>query len=85
MPRRMAHALHALLEAEREHKMPVTAREVCVYDEEASGPLGTGAALREARKRGHATFTGRYWVASFPTYELRYDLERRYLRETEQL
>lgn len=85
LPARMAHALHALLEATREHVMPVTAQEIMIYDWEAMSPQGTGAALREAQKRGLAVAVpGGYWVATNQTNELRYALEDRALRDQDE-
>lgn len=54
LPRRTAHAVHALLEASRELNMPVTSREIVIYDEEARDARSTGAALREANQIGRA-------------------------------
>ena len=84
LPRRTAHALHALLESSREMNMPVTAAEAMLYDEEAMGPRGTAMALKHAQRLGYCFVTpGGYWVPGNATYDLRYALEDRYLRETE--
>lgn len=84
LPRRTAHAMHALVYAGIELNMPVTAAEVCIYDSEAPNIVSTGAALREARERGLAIFTGKYWIATNEALELRSALEERFLRETEE-
>ncbi len=62
--------------------MPVTAAEVCIYDEEALSVHSTGCALREAAHRGLAVFTGRYWVPTFLALNLRHEFEERYLCDT---
>lgn len=84
MPQRMAHALHALVAATTVHPpMPRTAAEVCIHDS-GWGPLSTGAALREAARRGYCVRTsGGYWVAANRALELRAALEDRYLAETD--
>jgi hypothetical protein len=83
LPRRTAHAAHALLCATRELSMPATAAEVVLYDEEALSARCTGAALREAARRGLAVRAGRYWVPTFAAMEMRGILEERFLRDTE--
>jgi hypothetical protein len=85
LPRRTAHAVHALIESSRQANMPVTAAEAMLYDEEARSPRATGLALANARKLGLAVYTGRYWIPSFDALALRYPFEKRYLRETEDL
>jgi hypothetical protein len=83
IPRRTAHATHALLTASKEHNMPVTAAEVCIYDEEALSVRSTGSALREARVRGLAVFTGLYWIPTNFALDLRREFEERFLADTE--
>lgn len=83
LPRRTAHAAHALLVASGEHGGPPTAAEVCIYDEESLSPLATGQALHGAYMRGLCVRTaGGYWCPSNRCYELRPWLEDRFLRET---
>lgn len=81
LPSRTAHALHALLATSIERNMPVTSAEVVIYDEEAFSAKDTGEALKHAKRLGLAGFTGKYWVPSTAAYELRYELEARYLSE----
>lgn len=83
LPRRTAHATHALLVASTEHKSPVTAAEVCIYDSEALSARSTGAALREARRLDLAAFTGQYWIPWGAALDQRRDFESRFLRDTE--
>lgn len=86
LPRRTAHALHALLEASAALHMPPTAAEVVVYDAEAANVRGTAAALRHAQRLGYCACTrGGYWVPGNAAYELGRALEDRYLAETEEL
>lgn len=85
LPRRTAHALHGLLVASLELKMPVKAHEVQVYDGEAITAHQTAAGLVHARRLGLAMYTGtgsRLWVATEAAQGLRYAIEDRYLRET---
>jgi hypothetical protein len=64
---------------------PYKAAEIMLYDVEAMSPAGTGAALREARKRGLAACWGRgLWSSSLLALEHRSAFEERYLRDTEQ-
>ncbi len=81
LPRRTAHALHALIESSRDLKMPALAREVILYDGEAMTVRSTSAGLRHAQFLGLAVFTGRYWTPTNAALDLRYALEDRYLRE----
>lgn len=85
LPRRTAHALHALLELEKHPVTQIpTAAEVMLYDMEADSPRGTAAALRHAAKLGYAMrVPPAYWTATFSGLELRRALEDRYLRETD--
>lgn len=83
LPRRVAHATHALVEMSRERGMPVTAGEAVLYDEEALDARATGRALQRARDRGLAVNAGRYWVPTNLALELRTDLEDRYLTDTQ--
>lgn len=69
LPARTAHAVHALMFASApgggNAYGPFTADEVCTYDAywEALSPKHTGAALREAQKRGLVMFVPpRYWT-----------------------
>lgn len=84
LPRRTAHAVHALLYASYEAGMPVSAAEICVYDSEAISVRATGAALREARRLGLAEYYPPYWVASYIAGNHRKDFEERYLNDTEE-
>jgi hypothetical protein len=63
LPRRQAHALHAVFAwcHENPNSFP-TAAEACVFDEESDGPLSTGCALREARKRGLCALVDGGWL-----------------------
>lgn len=86
LPRRVAHATHALLVASREFGqtsgMP-TALEVLVYDGESLSVRSTSAALRAAAARGLVMHVPpRYWVARGSAHVLEGELEERYLRET---
>ena len=83
LPRRTAHAVHALMACSRDLNMPVTAAEICLYDEEAQSVRGTGNALAHARRLGLAVFTGQYWVPSFTALDMRGAFEDRFLTETE--
>ena len=85
LPRRTAHALHALLEVEHDPSLeggPFLASEVVVYDEEALTARSTAAALRAAQRLGLAVCAGGYWTPTFRAYDLRGALEERYLEET---
>jgi hypothetical protein len=87
LPRRTAHAVHALLEGSGPyaHGMGVlTAAEIMLYDAEATSPRSTAAALREAMKHGLVGYVGKgLWVPTNRAYNLRQALESRYLKETE--
>ena len=68
LPRRTAHALHALLEVEHDPSLeggPFLASEVVVYDEEALTARSTAAALRAAQRLGLAVCAGGYWAPTF--------------------
>jgi hypothetical protein len=78
---RVVRVVHALLEAQREAGIPVTAGEVCVYDDGALTVRSTGAALREAARRGLAAFTGRYWLATNEAMDRRREFEDRALAQ----
>lgn len=85
LPRRTAHAVAALLIASKDkNSSPLSAAEIMLYDDEATGPRATGNALAHARQLGLATYLGPWWIPSFAALELRHDLEDRYLRETAQ-
>lgn len=76
LPRRVAHATHALLTAWPIDGGPQRAGEVCVYDREALGP-------REARRFGLVINICGSWVATDLARGLERALEDRYLAETE--
>lgn len=84
LPRRTAHALHALIVTTRELGMPPTAAEVLIYDEESFSARQTARALREAGRLRLAVYVPpRYWAATNVTMEHATELEDRYLRETD--
>jgi hypothetical protein len=80
LPRRVAHAVHALLEAGG--SMPLKASEIVTYDAEALSEKSTAAALREARRHGLVDGVHGLWVPLESAYELRDQLERRFLADT---
>lgn len=88
LPRRTAHAVHALMAAGSiaygNGPGPFTAAEVCVYDSwEALSPRHTAAALREAQKLGLAMFVPpSYWTPTNAALALRGAFEERFLRDT---
>lgn len=82
LPRRVAHAVHALLFATKDLNMPPTSAEIVIYDEESSSAQETAAALRQAQKLGLAAFTGRYWVAAEAARSRVREFEERYLADT---
>lgn len=89
LPPRVAHAVHGLLAASSigmgGGSGPFTAAEVCVYDFDALSPRGTGAALREAAKRGLVVFVPpRYWTPTNATLDHRRAFEDRALRDEDQ-
>mgnify|MGYP001581685887 CR=1 FL=1 len=81
LPSRTAHALHGMMEASRNEKMPVTAAEACIYDFDAISPRATARSLRHAATLGYCVYTGRYWCPLNAAYDLRYALEDRALRD----
>ena len=88
LPARVAHATHALMAASHPSmgggQGPFTAAEVCIYDApwEALSARHTGAALREAQRRGLAVhIPGGYWIPTGLAYEARSALEDRYLAD----
>lgn len=84
LPRRTAHAAHALLTTIREDGGPVKASEVVVYDSEALGVNSTASALQSARRHGLAEYWGQgVWAASLRASDLRRALEDRFLADTE--
>lgn len=85
LPRRTAHALHALIVAEKELQMPVTAAEVAVYDLESFSAKGTGQALSSCCKRKLAVKAGKLWICTPAGRDLTAQLEERFLRETDAL
>jgi hypothetical protein len=82
LPRRVAHAVCALVESQNALNMPVSAAEVCVYDSEALSVRSTAAALTAAQRLGLCVHTGRYWIATGAAMSLRYALEDRFLAES---
>jgi hypothetical protein len=85
LPQRTAHVVHALMASSRDHNMPVTAAEICLYDSEALSVRATGMALAHARKLRLAVYTGKYWIPSFVALDMRHAFEERFLDETEEL
>lgn len=82
LPRRVAHATHALISRGRDAGMPVTAAEVCEYDEEAVSVRATAAALREASHKNLAMNLRGLWVPTALASSYREALERRFLDDT---
>jgi hypothetical protein len=82
LPRRTAHALYALLCASTEQNAPPTAAEACIYDEEAPNAQGTGQALRNGHRLGLCFNTRGFWWPQPALYDLRTELEARFLRDT---
>src|SRR5438045_2742998 len=90
LPRRAAHATHALSAAsaigDGGGYGPFTAAEVCVHDSfEALSPRHTAAALRQAQKLGLAMYVpggAGYWTATNFALEHRRAFEERFLRDT---
>lgn len=89
LPRRVAHAMHALLAASSAYgagQGPHTAAEVCVYDShEAYSPRHTGQALRQAQARGLCVNAGGYWFPTNLAYEHRRAFEERYIADEDLL
>jgi hypothetical protein len=89
LPRRTAHATHALMAAGSiaygNGSGPFTAAEVCIYDGEALTVRSTAAALREAAKWGLVIGLAGLWTPGWLALEHRREFEERYLRDTEQL
>lgn len=88
LPRRVAHAVHALMEIRNDVTVgpygPYRASEIVLYDGEAMSVRATAAALREAQKRGLAVYVGRgLWTAAGIALDHRRAFEDRYIRETE--
>lgn len=86
-PRRVAHAVHALMEVRNDVTFgpygPYKASEVVLYDGEALSARSTAAALREAQKLGLAMYLGRgLWTASNLALDHRRDFEERYVKDT---
>lgn len=86
LPPRVAHAAHALLVCAREEHTPATAAEVCVYDShvEAFSARHTGAALREAQRRGLAINAFGVWVPTPWAHEVQLALEERALADEDE-
>lgn len=91
LPRRVAHAAHALMESSSPYAYgvgPRTTREVMEYDSEALTLSSTFEALSRAMRRGLVARTFGRPVLWFPTnlaYDLRGPLEDRFLLDTEGL
>lgn len=86
-PRRVAHAVHALMEVRNDVNIgpygPFKASEIVLYDAEALSARSTAAALREAQKFGLAFYVGHgLWTASHFALDRCRDFEERYLRDT---
>lgn len=91
LPRRVAHATYALLhlpEIEREYPYgPYKASEVLLCDGESYSAQMTGAALREAQKKGLCMYVPGgegYWTPTNLAREHKRAFEDRYLRETDE-
>jgi hypothetical protein len=80
LPRRVAHATHALLAAAGQ--MPLKASEILLYDVEALSAASTGAALREAARKGLVANAGGLWFPRERAHRLQAQLEDRFLAET---
>jgi hypothetical protein len=91
LPRRVAHATHALMESSSPYAYgmgPRTTREVMEYDSEALTLSSTFGALSRAMKRGLVARTFGRPALWFPTnlaHDLRGPLEDRFLLDTEEL
>jgi hypothetical protein len=83
LPRRTAHALHALLACAKDIGGPVIASEVVLYDSEAPNARGTAQALRAGARRGYCFCIKGTWWTTNALYEMQRALEDRYLRDTE--
>lgn len=91
LPRRVAHAVHAMMAARdaAPGSTPVTTREVTVYDREAWSAASTGVALAHGVRygltipAGRLPGEGRVWLATPKAHELKLALEDRFLREAE--
>lgn len=93
LPRRTAHAVHALLAASNtvqggQHLPP--AHDVCLWDGEALSVRGTAAALVHAQRLGLAVYVPDmqnralgYWTPTQLALEHRRAFEDRYLAETD--
>lgn len=82
LPRRTAHALHALLTCNNDG-IPSIASEIVIYDSEARSSKATAAALREASQRGYCVCANGVWFTTPAAYELRPALEARFLADTD--
>lgn len=87
LPRRTAHAVFALLEAQRQDGYgPFKASEVVIYDSEARSAVSTGRALFHAMSLRLADRWGvGLWSPTLQATLLREALEERFLRETEEV
>lgn len=85
LPRRTAHAAHALLATTRELGYgPLLASEIIVHDSEATSSHATGSALASACRYGLADRWGMgLWSPSTHARDLEAALEDRYLSDTE--
>ncbi len=84
LPRRTAHAAHALLACCADMRGPAKVNEVIMYDAEALSTRATAAALSGARRARLADYWGRgVWVPTIHAHDLRAALEDRFLADTE--
>lgn len=81
LPRRVAHAVYALVALGRDEPYgPFTASEVVLYDEEARDARATGRALQSAAKLGWVLcIERRYWTPTCRALDRRKALEERFL------
>lgn len=86
LPRRVAHAAHALLATTDEIGGPAVVAEIVVHDREALNVQSTSAALgRACHKHGLAENWGSgVWTPSLRARDLRGALEDRFLADTEE-
>ena len=83
LPLRTAQALHALMARWRDAggSAPITAAQVCEYDETALTVRHTAAALAHARRLGLADGYDGLWFATSAAWDMRKALEDRVLAE----
>lgn len=83
LPRRTAHAAHALLACCADLRGPAKVGEVILYDEEALSTRATAAALGGAKRARLADYWGGVgWVPTTHAHDLREALEDRFLADT---